>query len=166
MERARRMNLIALALLITALIAYIAFHFLPLEVYPPDLYGIEPDRGYEVWGEVVEFAKDPSANDPQDMIALAGFLCAAFLIIVSPFLVPLLHRSRWMWWTVVLVSGATLCGLGGVLLLIFFHDGEAIPGSGIHCLLAALALNFLGLLFIRREKSPLESESFAPPPVV
>lgn len=159
------MNLIALALLITALIAYVAFHFLPVEVYPPDLYGVEPERGYEIWEEVVEFAKDPSANDEQDMIALAGFLCAAFLITACPFLIPFLHRSRWMWWTVGLMSGATLCGLGGVLFLIFFYEGASIPGPAIYCLLAAMALNFIGLLFIRREKTPLEGESFMSPPV-
>jgi hypothetical protein len=166
MERVRFMNLVAFALLATALLAYVAFHLLPIEIYTaPGLSDLDPDRGYRVWGEVLEFAKNPSADQGQDMIALAGFVCSAFLIVTCPFLVPLLNRSRWMWWIVVLASGAALCGLGGVLISIFYRDNHVIPGPGIPCLLAALVLNFLGLLFIRKETASRMSESYpARPP--
>lgn len=148
MKRARWMNLVALAVLSTSLLAYVAFHLLPIEAYTdPEL----EDRGWELWGEVYEFIKDPDANYSQEMIGVAGFLCSAFLIVVCPFLVPVMSRSRWLWWVMVLASGTAMCGLGGIVLLAFIEE----PGSGTYCLLAALALNFLGLLFIRREQVAL-----------
>jgi hypothetical protein len=149
MKRAHWMNLVALAVLSTSLLAYVAFHLLPIEAsMDPEL----EERGWELWKAVYEFIKEPDASYSREMIGVAGFLSSAFLIVACPFLVPVLNRSRWLWWVMVLASGAAMCGLGGIVLLALMDMEE--PGSGTCCLLAALVLNFLGLLFIRRETAP------------
>jgi hypothetical protein len=146
---ARRMNLIALALLITALIAFVAFHFLIVDVYKDPLISDELEIvGWQVWPSAFEFLQHYDTSDMHAMVAISAFVTSALLIVASPFIVPFLRISRLSWWITVISSGAAMCGLGGVILM---ERSYSIPGPGSHCLLASLALNFLGLLFIRRE---------------
>lgn len=151
---ARRMNLIALALLITALIAFVAFHFLPLESDTEiDRMGIEPhdvEAGWLIWQEIASFFKAPDIDDVLDMIGVSSFLSCVVLIIASPFLISVLQRSHLVWWVATIASGLVLTGLGGLVVITELEPDDR-PGPAIYCLLASLALNFLGLLFIRRE---------------
>lgn len=150
---ARRMNLIALALLVTALIAFVSFHFLPtISGEEVDRRGYDPNdfEGWTIWEEIGNFAKDPDIGDFQEMIGVSTFLTGVMLILSSPLIIPVLRRSRLVWWVATLGSGLVLTGLGGLLVI---NNLEPViqPGPAIYCLLASLALNFLGLLFIRRE---------------
>ena len=146
------MNVIALALLCTALIAFGAFHFLEVQIYvDPGLAGQSGELGWRIWLEVYEFLKSPDPDEFQPMIGIASLLASTVLVVACPFLVPVLSRSRWVWWIAVLASGSAMCGLGGVLLSTQNDPGYAVPGPGIYCLLGVLVLNFTGLLFIRRE---------------
>ena len=150
------MNLIALAILVTALIAFAAFHFLVIQIYvDPSIMGQSEERGWKLWLETYEFLKYPDPSETQAMVGIASFLASTVLVIACPLLVPVFNRSRWLWWLVVLASGVAMCGLGGVLLLSPLDPSYAVPGPGMYCLLAVLVLNFTGLLFIRREGSSL-----------
>ena len=151
---ARRMNLIALALLITALIAFTAFHFLPVMAETEFArIGAAPDEinaGWSIWQEIGNFFVAPRIDDSQAMIGISTFLTCVVLILACPFLVPLFRRSRLVWWIATIASGLVLTGLGGLLVITNLAPDDH-PGPAIFSLLASLALNFLGLLFIRRE---------------
>lgn len=148
-ERARWMNLVALALLVTALISFVGFHLLEMveyEKYAPD----HSERGWEIWPAVLDFLKSPTFGDSEDMVSIAALLTGSVTILAGPFLIPVLSQSRLLWWVVALASGTSLCGLG-VILTFGWDNDYTRPGPGLLCLLAALLLNFTGLLFIRRE---------------
>ncbi len=148
---ARRMNQIALALLITALISFVAVHFLVLQRYTDPMLELPETVGWQVWpgmGDTLRFHL--SSNDISGMVALSAFITFSLTVIGCPLLVPFLRASRISWWIVVITSGAAMCGLGGNILM-EQDPSFSTPGPGLYCLLASLALNFLGLLFIRRE---------------
>ncbi len=149
---ARRMNLIALSLLITALIAFIAFHFLIIERYTDPMLKLGPEMvGWQVWPILYDtLTSHLGSNNISGMIALSAFITFSLIVAGCPFLIPILKVSRLSWWIVVVSSGAAMCGLGGNILTEQDPDFST-PGPGLYCLLASLALNFLGLLFIRRE---------------
>jgi hypothetical protein len=148
-SHARRMNLVALALLITALLAFAAFHFLVV-VYST-AFGEPHELGWRYWPVLFELLQSADATEPRVMIASASFLSAALVVTLSPFLLPFLRKSRPGWWVVVLSSGAATCGFGGIALT-GVTDGDLDGyGPALPCLLAAFALNLIGLLFIRRE---------------
>ena len=147
---ARRMNLIALVLLVTALIAFVTFHFLPMYHLPM----ADNRHGWTVWIDMSYYARSMTASNSQlENILLSGLLAFAPLVSCAPFLVPVLRVSRLSWWLAVVTSGLTFTGSGGVLLLWMGRAG-VMPGPAFVCLLASLSLNFLGLLFIRREQAP------------
>ena len=148
---ARRMNLIALALLVTALIAFVAFHFLVITVVTDPGSSRSEELGWRIWPELLEFLKDADFNDAEGMIAVSAFLTYCLLVIASPFIIPILRMSRLGWWITVIASGLAMCGFGGMILLSEDDPAYSVPGPGTYCILASLALNFLGLLFIRRE---------------
>lgn len=144
---ARRMNLIALALLITGLVSLIAFHpFVFVDHRPND----EAMHGWQIWPEIWRTIKSPDFNDIQSLIATSAFLTSLLLVAGAPFSIPLLRVSRLAWWLAIFVSGLALIGLSGVLIM-NYSDTSATVGPGFYCLIASQALNFLGLLFIRRE---------------
>jgi hypothetical protein len=156
------MNLIALALLVTALIAFVAFHFLVITIVTDPGSSRSDESGWRIWPELLEFLKDADFNDAEGMIAVSAFLTYCLLVVGSPFILPVLRMSRLGWWITVIASGLAMCGFGGMILLSEHDPAYSVPGPGTYCLLASLALNFLGLLFIRREVPPppaLESEA-------
>jgi hypothetical protein len=152
-SRARQMNLVALAVLLTALISFITFHGMVLvDRRPHD----EVTYGWQVWPEIWQFARDLDFSDIADLIATSAFLTSFLLIVIAPFAIPLFRASRLAWWLAAIVSGSALIGLTGVLLGNYLGtpSGEEKPGPGFFCLIASQLLNFLGLLFVRRECAP------------
>jgi hypothetical protein len=155
------MNRIAFAILIFALLAFIAFHFLPLvviyDVGPGGSEESEVVTGWQMWPDAWENAKSGGAGSSDiaaDMISNAALACGTLLIIAAPFLIPVLRISRITWWILVLMSGLAAMGLSGVTVFYFGlpqpADG-ALIGAGFYLLVTAQILNFIGLLFIRRE---------------
>lgn len=164
---ARRMNRIAFAILIFALLAFIAFHFLPLvviyDVGPGGSEESEVITGWQMWPDAWENAKSAGAGSSDiaaDMISNAALACGTLLIIAAPFLIPILRVSRLTWWIVVLMSGLAAMGLSGITVFYFGlpqpADG-ALIGAGFYLLVTAQILNFIGLLFVRREIVPAPS---------
>lgn len=143
---ARRMNLIALALLVTALIAFVSFHFLVIEYDDSS-----PDMGWEIWPTFFDTLKNLDITDMEDMLATSAFFTYCLLVIASPFSMVLLRNSRPLWWISTITSGGAFCTISGMICLAELIGTSSTPGPGLYCLLASLALNFLGLLFIRRE---------------
>ena len=150
---ARRMNLVALALLLTALIAFVAFHFLVVE-YASGSSTMETDEmGWKIWPSLYDFLKDGDFSEIEETITAASLLCSTLLVLLSPFLIPVLKRSRLAWWVLVIPSGMATFGFVGIVGMSILSSSNPL-GPGIPCLLAAFALNFIGLLFIRREATP------------
>ncbi len=147
------MNLIALALLISALPAFGAFHFLLFD--SPTGNEEWNIRGWKLWREIIDVVMSLSF-DGAAMIAIATFLAHSLMVVSFPFIIAPLRSSRWLWWLAAVSSGIALCGFGGFMITNFANRS---PGPGFYSLLASLALNFLGLLFIRRE-----TPTTSPPP--
>ena len=150
---ARRMNLIALALLISALVAFAAFHFLPLSATnpyegPTGDYEERVVRGWRIWDEVRSVLFNRYFDDILSLIAISAFLSSSLITCLSPLLLSALAKSRLIWWMGTSMSGLVLVSLS-VLTVASSPDGGL--GPAWLCFLASLALNFLGLLFIRRE---------------
>jgi hypothetical protein len=74
-SHARRMNLIALAVLLTGLISLIAFHGMVFVDRRPD---DEVTYGWQVWPEIWQFITDPDFSDIADLIAARPFSRAFF----------------------------------------------------------------------------------------
>jgi hypothetical protein len=150
---ARRMNFVALAVLVTGLISLVAFHLIVFVDHGP---GGAMSYGWEVWPEIWEAMKDPDLNDIADLIATSAFLTSVLLILIAPFAIPLFRASRLGWWVATIVSGMALVGLSGVLLANYSDEPSdfARLGPGFYCLIASQILNFLGFTFIRREHVP------------
>ena len=146
--QARRMNLIALALFIAALVSFVGFHLLPGFLIVED----EMQPGWAIWTILPELVAE-MPGEPLMMIIFASFITSAFLVLACPFVAGVLRRSRIAWWTVTISSGAAFFGLGGILIYHLALDPSSST-SGINCLAAGQMLQFLGLLFIRREQAP------------
>jgi hypothetical protein len=149
-SHARRMNLVALAVLLTALISLAVFHGTVFVDHGPD---DEVSYGWQVWPEIWRTVRAPNFDDFMDLIATSAFLTSLLLIAIAPFAIPLFRASRLAWWLAAIVSGLALVGLSGVLLVSYSDPaaGSEKLGPGFFCLIASQVLNFLGLLFIRRE---------------
>lgn len=142
---ARRLNLVALAILFTALAAFLAFHALPFQPW-------REAAGWEIWFDVADYLSDPDWSETRLLIGVTTLISATLLIVASPFLVPFFRLSRLSWWVAVLSSGMIMTGLGGLMVIGHYIDESSeTSGPALPCLIAALILNFTGLLFIRRE---------------
>jgi hypothetical protein len=136
---ARQVNRVALALLIAALVCWIAFHLLPM-----DRGG---GRGWELWRQILRAPRRGSMFGWENLLSISGFLTLALLVPASPFLAPLLRSSAPCRWLAVLASGAALANFGGALAAT--HDSSFAFG----CLVASIVLNFIGLVCIRHLRS-------------
>lgn len=141
------MNLVALAFFITALLALGGFH---LTRFTTDA----SDPGYCVWIEFRDMVQSRDFDNSWESIGLWMFPCFALVALVSPFLVGTLNRSRLAWWMLVLFSGTCLITIGiSIIAVTQFpsDEPEQQRSTGFFCLAAALVLNFLGMLFVRRD---------------
>ena len=77
------------------------------------------------------------------MIGISAFLTIAILVTASPSVILLLRASNPFRWLAIIASGVALLGLGGLIL------NDLPNGSALPLLLAAMALNFIGLMCIR-----------------
>ena len=147
---ARRMNLIARALLITALLFFVGFH---LGDWVRATLDLEPLKGWELWKNAISVVRHSNLRGlPHSLfITMSALSVATVLICGGPFAVKPLAASRALWWGATVVSAASFVGFGGFMAYHMAENALHEPGSGFFCLLAAQMLNFIGLLFIRRE---------------
>jgi hypothetical protein len=148
---ARRMNLIALALLVTALISLVAFHLLPFD---PSLSTTHPseNRGWIIWrfiGSVFSSGRIFRAPDAE-ALAFGCLPVSMMLVIAAPFLIPMLRGSRPIWWMMMIMTSVCLASVSW-LIWSLSRDPITTPPPSISVYVMAVFLNFLGLLFIRRE---------------
>lgn len=135
-------QLLSKAFMVAAIAAFAAFHF----IRDPDN---NDDAGWEAWQELWDLVRDPSQmDDPMGWVAVASFLTASLLIVVSPFLGRVWIKSRMAWLPTVIFGGLTAVGFS-VAILIGRSTHERPIGWGLSLLMAAPALNFIGLLLAR-----------------
>lgn len=156
-RRARVMNLVAVGLFITALLALFGFHVTEWESGMGS--GI---HGWVIWPALWSMAQAPDFSDTIESIGLIMFPSFVVLAVCSPFLIGVLRKSRLAWWLLVLFSGTCLISVG-----LFAISESSLPdnpdqlGPGFFCLANALAMNFLGMLFVRRDvrvEMPIDSD--------
>ncbi|MCW1921597.1 hypothetical protein OKA05_03465 [Luteolibacter arcticus] len=138
-------NRLGVALLIAALVCWIGFHLLPIDDYM---------RGWELWKRIWEITTRGYRPGWQNLIAISAFLAIAILVTASPFVTLPLRTSKPCRWLAIVASGAALLGLGSLIVM----DFPGGPASAL--LLAAMALNFVGLICLRSPR--LESGPDAP----
>ncbi|MCW1883385.1 hypothetical protein OKA04_01500 [Luteolibacter flavescens] len=148
---ARWMNVAALSLLVTALIVFVAFHFMVVD-YASSPMG-KNTMGWHLWPELYRFVRMGNFSDSESTIAATCFLCATLLVALAPFSISFLQKSRLAWWVVVIPAGVATFGFGGTIGIELLNSPASF-GPGIPCLIASFALNFTGLLLIRREPTP------------
>ncbi len=149
------MNRAARVLFIVSLGCFVAFHFGSFYILRNQPFPSQDFTGWNIWVALVaDVFRHPSRVDARTMIAYSGFLTCALLLVSSPFLVPILRSSRLAWWGCVLTSGIAMIGFGSVIIPQGTVSGDVVLGPGFYFLLAAMLLNFLGFLFIRRVISP------------
>ena len=147
---ARRMNLIAQALLITALLFFVGFH---LGDWVRVTLELEPLKGWELWKNAISVVRHSHLHGLPNslLITMSALIVASVLICGSPFAVKPLAASRALWWGATVVSVASFAGFGGFMAYYMVVEAVDEPGTGFFCLIAAQMLHFTGLLFIRRE---------------
>lgn len=135
------MNLLALGLLVTALLLFAAFHFLP---------GFEEEAGWLVWLEAWEMVTDPETLQyPQELAMLMSFFMLTLLIVASPFLIAVFRRSRLAWWLATLMSGLAMFAF---LVLLLGQNDPATMGAGGWCLVSSPVFHLCGMLMIRGQR--------------
>lgn len=136
------MNLLALAVLVTSLLLFIVFHFVPT----PE----GDEKGWQIWSEIAGLVTDPEILDePLEVIAVASFICFSVLVVGCPFLVFFLRRSRLLWWLAVVMSGIATVGFWG--FIVTTNTWENLGQSGL-IILATPVANLVGLLLLRGER--------------
>lgn len=96
-----------------------------------------------MWGAIWEMMTRGYKLQWQSMIGISAFLTIAILVIASPFVTLLLRSSNPFRWLAIVASGAALLGLGSLIV------SDSPNGLALPLLLAAMALNFGGLICIR-----------------
>jgi hypothetical protein len=149
----RFLNLLALALLVTSLLIFVAFHFLP----GPKGEG----QGWEVWMQLWVAIRDPeNFDEPRVIIAIATFLSFTALVVCSPFLIVIYRRSRLAWWLATIVGGVAT--LGFWIAILSTSTLEELGQYGV-ALLAAPAVNLIGLFLIRGHSKESGEVPVGPP---
>lgn len=144
----RSLDWLALFLLVAGLLAYGAFLITPLE--DPGM------RGWTVWIEAYEFMvrKEWLAGDMESNLLLGGFVTASFLAVVSPFLFPMIRKSRLAWW---LLTGISLLAFIGFAVTFLFSTNST--QGAVRWLMISQGLNLSGWFLTRKskEKSPVHA---------
>ncbi|WP_035601384.1 hypothetical protein [Haloferula sp. BvORR071] len=142
-EKVQRTNRTSLGLLVASIVVFAAFNLLPWDPRSPQF-----EVGWKIWPTVLS----PSNwRQSGNLLPTMGLLTGVLLIVGGPFLVPLLRSSRLLWWTAALVGGL---GLGSVLLSMFaaLAWSQYPLSPGVAALILSLALNFAGIISIRRHE--------------
>jgi hypothetical protein len=143
----RAMNLLGLAFLVTSLLCFAVFHFLPGEAF-------DEGRGWRIWPEIWEGVRDPGfLQDVDGLIGVGCFLCFIALVVASPFLFGVFRRSRLAWWLATLFSGLATMGFWVAVLRLNSWDQLGVAGS---VLLASPLCNLIGLMLLRGERRVAE----------
>ena len=127
---------------VMALAFFAGFHFLPC-------FGSD-EAGWTAWRDLWALVENPGwfVTEPAGTIAVFSFLAFSMLIAAAPFLGPVWRKSRMAWGIATTTSGLATFGFWGAV----FSENLEHPGSGGAFLLAATALNFLGLATARIRK--------------
>jgi len=141
-SRDREMNVLALPVLAAGVLSFAIFHFLP---------GFGHRAGWKIWEELGGVLHSPQLlREPGLLATVACFIMATVLLVVSPFMMRVLRKSRLAWWLATTMSALSSIVL---LLLVLVRSGAANVGVGGWFLLAAPLFNFAGLLMIRSSRS-------------
>lgn len=156
MSRRSDREIAARVLLFAALAGLIGFHVLPVADGPR--YDGTIERGWIIWQGLWDYRRDlgaifqAAAQDPLVGMGLVAAFSWLLLALVSPFIVPLLIRSRALWSITTLIAGLSL--VAWIIII-----GSASGSSGFSNLppamismLASVLLNFLGLAVLARIK--------------
>ena len=106
-KKARTSDVIALGLLVLAVVAFCMFQALAVSYTLEGLVGEETwisHRGYQVWVGTLDMVRNPAMMDALDWILCSGIPLSMLTVMVSPFLIGVLSRSRFMWWAAMMVS--------------------------------------------------------------
>lgn len=120
------------------------------------------DLGWMIWRDLWDLLLNPSRMDePIGWVAVASFLGASLMIVVSPFLGRVWIKSKMAWLPTVIFSGITAVGFS-VAILIGRSTNDQSLGWGMVLLMAAPVLNCIGLLLARTGASPPDKSHLAP----
>lgn len=135
-------QLLSKAFMVAAIVAFVAFHF----VRHPDQNN---KAGWTIWKELWDVALHPSGmNEPLGWVAIASFLTASLLIVVSPFLGRVWIKSMTAWLPAVIFGGISAAGFAGAILI--SRVAAELPIEwGLCLLMTAPVLNFIGLCLAR-----------------
>ena len=149
---ARRMNLMALALFTTALFSLAAFHLLSFDININPKVGDPATRGWVIWKFIFHFYSSDTLSRASiaEMLAFVGLPVSMMLVVCAPFLVGFLRGSRPIWWLMTIMTSVCLVATSW-LIWELSQDPITSPPRSIRLFMIAVYLNFLGLLFIRRE---------------
>jgi hypothetical protein len=143
-------QLISKIFMAAAIAAFTAFHF----IRDPDQ---NSDRGWTIWKNLWDLLLNPSSmSEPMGWVAIASFLSASLMIVVSPFLGRVWIKSKMAWLPAVIFSGIAAVGFT-IAILLGKADHDQPIGWGMILLMAAPVLNFIGLLLARTGASPLDT---------
>lgn len=133
----------AAVLLWSALACFFAFHLLPaFPSYRP---------GWQVWRDIGATLLYSGLHlRPASMIVVTSFPTLAVLLLTSPVLVGIFHKSRLAWWLALLASVASSLGFWSFVASSSWMDDRL--ESGGWCLLVACFLNLAGLLSLALAK--------------
>ena len=149
-------QLLSKAFMVAAIAAFVAFHF----IRDPEQSN---DAGWKVWKELGDLVLHPSGMDePMGWVAIASFLTASLLIVVSPFLGAVWLKSKMAWLPTVIFGGLSAASLSVAILFGRLAE-ERLIGWGLYVLMTAPILNFIGLLFARSGTPQLDKSQLAPP---
>ncbi|MCW1914157.1 hypothetical protein OJ996_11255 [Luteolibacter sp. GHJ8] len=158
MSRRSDREIAARVLLLAAFVCLIGFHVLPIDEVRSDG---SVERGWIIWQALWVYRRDldalfhAAAQEPLVGMGLVAAVSWLLLALVSPFIVPLLLRSRPLWGICTMIAGLSLVAW----LIIIGSAGAPSNFSGIPpamlSMLASVLLNFLGLAVLARIK-PLD----------
>ena len=99
--------------------------------------------------------------EPMGWVAIASFLTASLLIVVSPFLGWVWIKSKMAWLPTVIFGGLSAASFSVAILFGRSSDEHRI-GWGLYLLMTAPVLNFIGILFARIGAPQLDKSQVAP----
>ena len=135
---------VSLALLVTALLLFVVFHFLH--------FGEDGERGWTIWLLIwnVFHSLLTLISQPELAVVIASFLTFTVLVVASSFLGNVWKKSRLAWGFATTFSGMAVATFWGITRY-HGHFGELSESEW--CLLFATVFNFTGLL-LARGRSP------------